>query len=259
MSEIILTENTAKLVERTVIHEIPLMDFLNSVNKNIPLIFPILPNNIRGFISGEVTSNLIIEQAPRKIKLRFRTTENEDSEEDDRIFNFNVYMPYIYYNINIQNNPVLINTVKMAFATAPVTDENSILGTMPMPNIDGSQTICLGDINIKDDLPLHMAISELIIKILSSVWNSDLFDIDGMEPIPFFSKAIKKYANHNRLKEQSDDEVAKYLVTHDYNAFVSYLYAWDEATQHMNLPEFIKALTFSHTFTYGSYLRSTGV
>jgi len=207
--------------------------------------------NTKGICSFGNESCFIVEQAPRTQEIKFKTHPIEAT--------FKVHMPYIYYCLTMQNNPISCKILNILTAKKPIYNQDSEVGYFPMPNMQHIDAplphMCLGEIRMDDGLEMHIWINQFLNKIVTSEYNTDLvFYTEEILP-EIMKKAINEYGKKS-LIEKDESPVAKALtrviqeISSDYSNHWKYMYAWHKITENMTLTEFLKELTYPNSVTY---------
>lgn len=187
-----------EIIEKTM----PLETFLESFQeRNVSL--PFLPRGCRSFISKGNLACLVIEVSPGIKQLNYTT-------EDEGNFNFNLYMPWAYYAITVSLSPLKVRNVCVAWSYKKVSSEKDSMFAMGFPNILHG-VMCLGGVKVKDN-PIHLAIDELMDKILTGKYCSDYFEgyVNQYNvPIEFAPdevEAVEYFLNWESKSEKATDK-----------------------------------------------------
>lgn len=222
--QVIIDNDTNEVIflEKVITKKVPIDEFYRQLIYTSPIHIPFIPPNCIGVVSCKSFSSFIIEQAPRIIEFRYkpnRTNFYNPMGSGNSSLNgvgiYNLGMPWVYWIVTIQNNPIVCRSVSMIFAEKKVTEERSMLSHMVFPNL-GHPTekrpygiICLGNsIHINSNLPFSTGINELINQIITSNYNDDYFHPQQSEYTPYFiESAIEEYGSNdfiNPIIEESE-------------------------------------------------------
>lgn len=233
MSQIIIhDDDTVEYVEQAVIKKVSAEEFYKQLTNQTPTNIPFLPKKTFGFLCGEMRTAFIIEQEPRIQSMRIYTALNAD---------YKIHLPYIYWLIVIQNNPVVLRGAYALFALKPVIDESSPMFWMTFPNINFGENklghVCFGDVIVGDNLYLHCCVNETIGTMLTSAFNGDYFNPGTAQGLQIIKDNITKYCTPAKLKPFIDKhKIIKYLLEHSKDTGTTvvkarYLWTWHRMSE----------------------------
>ena len=243
--------NKVTLIREEIMKEVALDEWLNEIS-NGSVSIPFLPANCRGIITSESNSAFIIEQEPCTRSINYSGWGKTKSTT------FRVHMPWTYYIMAFQNNPIVVQSVSMAHALKRPQRVDSPMGFLPMPNINEVEplgTMCLGKVYIEDNLYLHEAADDLVSKIALSPYNMDYFrPFDSKNSVVLLKDAFKQYGHKDFWTAQGDpisETVSTYCEEGAEldNQFL-YMYSWHILSEKITLQDFMKKLSFNRTFPY---------
>ena len=258
---ILIEGNKVKVLSGVVEKEVGLSDFLQELSSNIPLTFPILPANCRGLVTSENSSIYIIEQSPRLQTIAYRASPSFN-------FNVDVYLPWTYFVVDIQNKPMCLqrNTGGF-FATKRITSTESEVGWLAIPNLEYHTArhygvMCRGDITMKDGLLLPEFVDEFICQIWGSFFNNDYFHPESQG-----ISSILGIANHWTQAEYDtycESRFSGANLARAKTSFVElpnakYFLAWAKYSKENTLAQFMEELSLHNSSKYSDILSGLGV
>lgn len=253
MSQILIGDNTVKLIRQTVEKEIPLSEFTKSLGGLVPMSIPILPMNTKGIISYNDQTCFIIESPPNTMSMEYM--ERRDSVE--RLHHFKLNFPWTYYGVVVNNYPISIINLYLFFAKEPIQSEESELGLLCMPNIsvnDYFGQMCLGKVELQDNNNLCDCVTDLISAIRNSSYNSDLFN-------PNKDTIVKHIWDKRSLTTEGkldvllkDDPHNETLLRAKASDYIRTLLTWHLISEKETPQEFAQNIQFLKKFKYSEFL-----
>ena len=254
-------DKTASIIKEVVEHVVPLDDFLKAIGNSFGVNIPVCPENTKGIVTGKNNSIFVVECAPSR---RYMHYVWDPANKATRQFHLNI--PWTYLFVCLQNNPVLIEKVGIAFSATRVMSSDAKIGYMALPNADyeddlGIGYVCLGEVSIKigkdAEKSLPLTVNEIISKIWSSPFNHDLIkpDLFGVHPITEFQKS-NGYLEHckEQLKESKGTPEEAYWKLVAGNQILNYLQAWHELSNEMVMADFLDKVELKKVIPYDKTL-----
>jgi len=189
-------------VQRTITErEVKTSDFIAEIARIQPLDTGPLPAGCVWYCRCEseknrVVSVYVIERPAGLQPIRLKTAP---PDKDEVIKDLALSWPITQWFVRCQGEAIL--DLHIACTQAPVAehDRDTKLHALPMPNqFDiGQGAVCLGNLVLKDGVPLTRRVEELVRQTLESLWNSDLMPpFDGTGITGLEDWAAQSAANH---------------------------------------------------------------
>lgn len=255
--QILIDEDTKKVIqiERTVLKEVPINSFYESLLETQPTTIPFIPQNCRGILSDKLYSAFIIEMKPKLFNMPFSPKRHplffNPNEEDPLVrktATMKIYLPWVYWIVVIQNNPIICKTVGLFFAKEKITTNESKGSFSMFPNLHKPSNeepygvFCLGDLVVDNTLQFDATIDEMVNSILASNFNYDYWNPTLRSELPLmikeeYAKITVEYLIGIIEKGNRDEEYwkAKYgLLMESFR----WLIAWENLSQRITLKDF---------------------
>ena len=242
-----------KIIQQVVEREVTTVDFLKELANQTPIYFPVMPQNLKGLISSNNISFLIVEQAPRTQLVNWSGQTGTGRFPIE----FQIHLPWVYFVLSLRNNPLAIEHIQLFFAKNSVTEEDSPVGWMMLPNVKYNSSLaigemCGGEMKVKDNQTLPCFVADLIAQLWGTLFNKDHVSVgnDGAELIRAeMAKYLSaEFAKKSESAENEADKKRFSILANEEGA--RYLYAWEALSQEISLPEFVKKLELRHRWTY---------
>jgi len=155
--------------------EVKTSDFLAEIARTQPLDTGVLPRGCvwhcrKETVSNKIVSVYIIERPACLQKIQFKASNDEEIKE--LVLSWPITLWFVRCIGEAIQDLHLACTKNFIDEEARYTKLYCLL--MPNQHDHGNEEVCLGNLVVKDGLPLAKRIEELVAQTLESLWNSDL-------------------------------------------------------------------------------------
>ncbi|MGD0089942.1 MAG: hypothetical protein ABSE73_08485 [Planctomycetota bacterium] len=209
-TRVLTIEGDLLRVQRTIIErEVKTSDFIAEIARTQPLDTGPLPHSCvwhcrREAERNKIVSVYVIERPAGMQKIRLKTSAATADEEV--IKDLALSWPMTLWFVRCMGEA--IQDLYLACIKAPVAEDgrDAALHCLLMPNQHdhGQGQVCLGNLIVKDGLPLARRIEDLMRETLESLWNSDLmpsFEGSGIS-------GLENWAEHSAVNSEFHTQIA---------------------------------------------------
>lgn len=143
-------------------------DFMANLAKSVPTCTGRLPKNCIYMERENGKAVIVVQTTPWTIPLKYKARGSNEQQT------FKLSMPFIQYWVAINASDAIISV--HITCTKENIEEKTQLYKLPVPNQHemGNSYMCMGDMKIPMELPLHKRIDRVIQEFWSSNFNDDL-------------------------------------------------------------------------------------
>ena len=183
-----------------------LTDFCERLLKMFSVKGTILPRNCRYIDSTDFGFKILVIEDPPVVRNIYVDMDFENSKErfkitgkdkvisvknligDKRPYRMNLSFPYVVYMIMF-NSENRFSKMKIFYRLSPMTSENDYLLLANLPNIGGSQVVCLGDIKQQ-----YQNLSDGSNAVIDAFW-FNTFNTDYITNYQSYSKIVPEFTD----------------------------------------------------------------
>lgn len=241
--------------EEAIEKEISFEDFMSSLQKNVPIEIPFLPENTRGFYSENGKTMFVIEVPPcaRDVAFKWGSLSHV----------FFLRWPWTYFVVSVQNNPICLDSsnFRIFYSKTRVVDEKTELCWMTTPNAlydprVFSGHICHGEIRVADNQNIFNFANEMIQQFFGSFFNKDHMDHShfGLSAVTEKMSVIRPIIEENlKTAKGTLKTMLTSALSGDYSGYLQYMYAWELVSNELST-NFAEKAGFHNAGTYKDML-----
>jgi hypothetical protein len=166
---------TRTIVERTV----KTSDLLVELGRLQPLKTGMLPRGCLAYMrkadeQHQINSLYVVERPAGLVTIRYKDGASRDEQREDNVAQLVLSWPFTQWLVKWVG--VAISELYLTCTMTPIGSFDDPIFVLPMPNIyeGGNGGVCLGNLVLPDDTLPGERSSQLIDKVITSLWNFDL-------------------------------------------------------------------------------------